>query len=169
MTSLLTRRSVQIASAALLTVAAALLLPLLFHLLPASGGVPLGARLLPIFYAPFLAAIFFGPVVALVAALGAPTLNHLLTGRPASEMVGLLTLELLLFVGLILVARARWPRSPIIAPAAYLLAHFLAGAVLGLPWETSAASLYRALPGVAVLLALNVAVVSVQKRREGRT
>lgn len=75
MTGLLAQKRVRVASATLLTVLAALLLPLLVHLLPSSGGVPLGARLLPIFYAPLLATVFFGPVTSLAAGALAPFAN----------------------------------------------------------------------------------------------
>jgi hypothetical protein len=165
MTSLLTRESVRVVSLTAVVLAASLLLPLLFHLLPVSGGPPLGARLLPIFYAPLIAVLLFHPAVALTAALAAPSINHLLTGRPAPEMVPVLTLELLLFVGLILLARRRWPVSPLIAPLAYLLAKLAADAMLGLPWSGVIASLQLALPGVAILFALNLAVVLLQRRR----
>lgn len=168
MTGLYTRKSVHVVTAALLTVAAALLLPLFFHLLPASDGPPLGARLLPIFYAPLLAAVFFHPAVALTAALSAPALNHLLTGRPTPDMAMFLTLELLLFVGVVLLAKGRMPRLPVVAPVAYVLAHLVAGTVLGRPWEMSLASLTMALPGMGVLFVLNVLVDLIQRREATR-
>lgn len=167
MTGLLTRNPVYVISAACVVVAMTLLLPLLFHLLPAGEGVPLGARLLPIFYAPFLAALLFHPGVGLVAALLAPSLNHALTDRPAPEMVTMLTLELLLFVGVILFARTRWPNIPVLAPAAYVLAHLLAAVALGLPWTMAVASLSTALPGIVILFILNVMVVLARRRNPG--
>lgn len=66
-------------------VAASVAIPFLVHLAP--GGSSIGATLLPIFWAPLLAILFFGPVPAVAAALLAPLLNHLITGmrshRPA--------------------------------------------------------------------------------------
>ena len=50
-----------IVPATLLTVAATFLLPFFVHLLPPVGGVPMGARLLPLFFAPFLAVRALSP------------------------------------------------------------------------------------------------------------
>lgn len=135
MTDLYTHKSVQVVTAALLTVAAALLLPLFFYPLPASDGPPLGARFLPIFFALFLADVFFHSAVALTAAVSAPALNHLLTGRPTPEMAVFLALGLLPFVGVVLLAKGRLPKLPVVAPLAYIMAHLLAGVVLGRSWE----------------------------------
>ena len=54
-----------------LTLAGAIALPFLAHLLPAIGNVPMGARLLPIFVAPLLALILLPDARGLLAALGA--------------------------------------------------------------------------------------------------
>jgi hypothetical protein len=133
---------------------AAVLLPVLFHLLPVHDGVPLGARLLPIFYAPLLALAWLGWRWALVPAAAAPTLNYLLTGRPAAELVGLLTLELCLFVALLAVATRRSRRLLVLAPVAYGGAKLLAAVILGIPWPALAASLQLALPGIGMLFVL---------------
>lgn len=165
MTRAFHRKSVRVISATAVTVLAALLLPLLFHLLPVSGGVPLGMRLLPIFYAPFLAAVFFPSLVSLSAALLAPLVNHLLTGRPAPEMAVVLTLELLVFTGIVLLARRRWPRFMVLAPLAYLVAKLVALLVLApfaatsLSAQAFFASLQTGLPGILALSLLNIAVV----------
>jgi hypothetical protein len=168
MTSLLTRNHIRTVSTALVVLTATLLLPLLFHLLPAGDGAPLGARLLPIFYAPFLAAVFFHPVVGITAALLAPTLNHALTGRPAPEMVVMLTLELLLFVGFILLMRGRWPSNPVLAPMAYILGHLIVAAALGASWQMAVISVQTALPGVGILFVMNLMVV-LSRRNAGVT
>jgi len=154
--------------ATIATVALAMLLPFLVHLLPPSGGVPLGARLLPIFVAPFLAAALFHPGAAVVASLVTPTLNRLATGQPAPAMSVLLTVELLVFSGIVLAVRERWPRAWFLAPVAYVVAKgvallALAAAGAPLPGLVGVAgflgSLANALPGLLLLLALNAWVV----------
>lgn len=158
-------------SATVVTAALTFALPLLFHLLPASG-VPLGARLLPIFYAPLLAALLFPPVVALSASLIAPFINHALTGNPPLPMAAQLSAELLIFSGVVLASRRRWPRLPLVAPLAYLVARAVvffapqpAAALSGRAWGALLTSLEVALPGLAVLFVLNLIVVIWQKRR----
>ena len=74
-----------------------ILIPFLIHFVPVSGN-PAGAVLLPIFIAPFLAIIFFRLNVGIIAALLSPVLNYLLTGSPVYGIVGIMTLELFLFV-----------------------------------------------------------------------
>ncbi len=118
--------------AALVTVAAMIVLPMLIHLLPSAGGAALGARLLPIFYAPLLAVLLLDGWVAVAASLAAPIINHWLTGMPAPEMVALLTAELVAFsVIAVLLSRGRtqlwW-----IGPVAYLLGKALVWLVFSL-------------------------------------
>jgi len=72
-------------------------IPFLIHFVPVSGN-PAGAVLLPIFIAPFIAVLFFRLNVALLTALVSPILNFLLTGNPVYGIVGIITLELVLFV-----------------------------------------------------------------------
>jgi len=74
-----------------------ILIPFLIHFIPVSGN-PAGAVLLPIFIAPFIAVVFFRLNVAVIAALLSPVLNYLLTGNPVYGIVGIITLELVLFV-----------------------------------------------------------------------
>ena len=59
----------------LIILAATMLLPVLFHLIPPVRDVPMGARLLPLFYAPLVAVLLFRPHVGLIAAALAPMLN----------------------------------------------------------------------------------------------
>lgn len=78
-----------------------LIIPALVHLIPTTDGVPIGARFLPIFYAPFVATMLFRYPVGLFIALAAPSINYLLFGKPALPIVGVLTLELTIFVSLV--------------------------------------------------------------------
>ena len=150
------------------TIGAMLLLPFLVHFLPPVGGVPMGARLLPIFYAPLLAAIFFKPAVGIIASLAAPLLNYTLTGMPDSGMVVILTLELTIFSILMHRLYHRWPKFGGLAPFAYLIAKVASLFILLLvpvnliaapSWQFFLASLRFALPGMAILLAINLIVV----------
>jgi hypothetical protein len=170
-TTVLQRSQNQTIPLTLATIAAAVVLPFLVHLVPASGGVPLGARLLPIFYAPLLAVIFFRPQVALIAALLAPVLNHLLIGMPTAEMTVILTLELAVFTGVVYALNRRWPAFWLAAPLALLLAKVASLLLVTLvpalivppPLVYFENSLVNGLPGLAILLVLNLTAVYVAK------
>lgn len=109
------------------TIVIAVLLPLLIHIIPVTGNVPLGARLLPIFYAPLLAVMFFRPYVGVFAALTAPVISHWLTGHPTAPMTIILTVEVVTFT-LVLAAmqrvKPRFWASALIAYAAAKLVLF---------------------------------------------
>ena len=92
-----TRFKIQIKEAAII-LGITILMPFIIHLLPIVDNVPIGARLLPIFYAPLIAVIFFRWHVGLLAALLAPVINFLITGSPQWQVVIILTYELTLFV-----------------------------------------------------------------------
>lgn len=167
MTRSLTRPAALL-SATAVTVVAALILPLLVHLVP-SEGVPLGARLLLIFYAPFLAAAFFPPAVGLTAALLTPFVNFALTGAPPPAVAFSLSTELLVFVGFVLTLKRY--RLPLVAPLAYLVARTVtffvftpAEVTARSAWASLAASFWLALPAVCELFLLNLAVAARQKR-----
>lgn len=151
-------------------VAASVAIPFLVHLLP--GGASIGASLLPIFWAPLLAAVFFGPVPAVAAALLAPALNHLITGMPPAFVVTSLTVELAIFVALLMVGvnSAGSKRSPLLAPLAYLIARVGAGALLVAVGASSAplsavfTGLTAAIPGLLSLFIINGAALLVTRR-----
>lgn len=176
MTGLLAHRRVRVASATLLTVIATLLLPRVVHLLPSSGGVPLGAWLLPIFYALLLAAVFFGPVASLVAGALAPFANPALTGRPPLPLATQLSAELLIFTGVVPGFGRRWPRFALAALLAYMVARFItffaltpASVTTGGSWAVLFVSLGAALPGIVVLALLNVVAVRLRQLRQRTT
>ncbi len=159
--------------ATIVTVTAAVLLPVLVHLLPTVGNVPTGARLLPIFYAPLLAVIFLQPSVGIVASLVAPFINHVLTGSPTYEMTIILTLELTFFSVIFSTIYAHRPKFVVAAPFAYLLAKvasLIAVAVLPVtlvptaPLQFFTGSLMTALPGMVVLLVLNIVAVQYSQK-----
>jgi hypothetical protein len=110
------------------------LLQLLIHIIP-SGGTPLGTILLPMFYAPFIAVLFYRIHVALSVALLSPILNYLITGNPAFGMIGILSLELVVFVTLAKLFSSRSIFTYINAPVSFLLAKgFSSLAILIFPW-----------------------------------
>lgn len=147
------------------------LLPFLVHLLPAAG-VPLGARLLPIFFAPLLAIFFAHPVVAIVVALFAPLANYALIGMPAQQMVVLLTIELVVFVLIAYGLHQRFPKLFVLGPVAYIGAKAIAALVLLVvpimpipPAQYFSNGLITALPGLAILLLLTVAGIQFSRGR----
>lgn len=152
--------------ATLVTTALAVALPVVVHLLPPVGTVPMGAVLLPLFIAPFVAVFLFHPAAALGASLVTPSLNRALTGQPTAEMATLLTIELCAFTLVALFLRRAWPRSVLSAPLAYLAAKLVAAAVLSfsalipaLPLGYLTTSVVNALPGLALLVVVNLLVV----------
>lgn len=149
-------------------------LPVFIHLIPHGGSVPLGARLLPIFYAPFIAVFFFKPHVGIIAGLLAPWANLLLTGRPDPGTALALSCELALFAvfSKIIVNISR--RAPIAAPAAYIASIFITGVVLGMLPSFSEGILglgafTRALtiswPGILMLFLINTAAILYKYRK----
>jgi len=66
-------------------------------MIPSMGPVPIGAKLLPIFYVPLISLILYGMPVAMIVAVAGPSINYLLTGNPQWELVMLFSFELLVF------------------------------------------------------------------------
>ena len=136
----------------------ALVLPFLVHLVPVEGGPPLGARLLPIFFASLVLVVRGAPLPALAVALLAPLLNRAVTGMPAGPMLPTLQLELLVFTGLVILTVRATPRLARFAgPVAYLVAAATATLLLtgGAPSAaTLGATGALAWPGLVLLLAV---------------
>lgn len=136
----------------------ALVLPFLVHLVPVEGGPPLGARLLPIFFASLVLVVRGAPLPALAVALLAPLLNRAVTGMPAGPMLPTLQLELLAFTGLVILAARATPRLARFAgPVAYLVAAMTAALLLGGGAPSAAAlagTAALAWPGLVLLFAV---------------
>jgi hypothetical protein len=152
-------------SRAALALAIALVLPLIVHLIPWSGAVPLGAVLLPLFLAPVLVLSFGWGRWAALATSAAPLLNHLVTGQPAGSLLWRLILELILFTYL-LCSLWRWSSLravliPLACLTAVASAHILillqAGVASGLfevltaAVSAAAEAIARSWPGLIVL------------------
>jgi hypothetical protein len=139
------------------------LVPFLIHFIPFSGIVPLGARLLPIFYAPLVAAWIFHPVVAIASSLLMPFINHSFTGMPTFNVAVMLSMELSVFSLVLMIYKNRYPHLPILAPFAVVagkavsaLLLFFIPLVSLLPWAYFTSSVTNAIPGLLILLALNL-------------
>lgn len=144
------------------------LVPFLVHLLPWQGSVPLGAHLLPMFWTAFVAVYLFGLGTGLLVALFAPVLNLVLTGLPQLGWLSVLAFELVVFSVFAWWTVRRTPRLWLIAPMGYVVARVLSGALqlllaggrdlLDLQ-HLFVGSLRQGLPGLAVLAAVNFALV----------
>lgn len=160
--------------ALLVAVAIAVVAPLLVHLLPNSGNVPMGARLLPMYYAPLIAILLFDPLSGIVAGLIAPLINHLVTGMPVPDMMPVLTVELLVFALLIAASHRRWPRFWIAAPIAYLAAKAITVVLVEVIMAVTTYSVVlapfvksatNAIPGLVILTVLSFAIVRYRQSR----
>ena len=144
--------------------ALSVMFPFLVHILPAPDDARLGARLLPAFYAPLLAALLGRHRMAAAVALLAPWLNWALTGHPEPAGAAVMTIELLVFVAAIRAMLARFGARWYLAAPAFLLclaAAALAAAAVPLlvgyraPLAWAAGSATTGLPGIAILVLIN--------------
>jgi hypothetical protein len=146
----------------------AVLFPFMVHHVPAVGGVPWGARLLAMFVAPFAGLLLFRFRLALVPAIIAPFLNGQLFGSPSSHLVGLLTVELIVFTAMAAALLKSNRRMWLAAPLAFLAAKTISGFTMvfsGLIEPPISAGTYIAetvvvgLPGLAVLVLIHIALL----------
>jgi hypothetical protein len=152
---------------AVFTVLATMVLfPYLVHLFPPQAGVPMGARLLPLFWAPFLVIVLFDLKTALIAALFAPILNSFVVGQPTGSMITLLTIEAVVFCVVVSAAYRFWPNFILTAPLAYVAAVIVAAVVLVIrpllpfpPLSFLTTALVNAIPGLLLLWLLNMTLV----------
>lgn len=137
------------------------LFPFFVHLLDVNGS-QLGAKLLPIYYAPLLAAWFFHPSVAILCSLLMPFLNHTFTGMPNFETAIMLTIELVIFSLLILLLK-KWRYLPIFMLLAVLLGKLGSSLLLFIfpiisiaPFTYFSTSVTTAVPGLIIILVINI-------------
>ena len=148
--------------------ALAWLIPFAIHLLPWSEARPLGAYLIPVFWTAFVAVYFYGAAVGLIVGLAGPVLNLVVTGLPAWRFLGVMSIELVIFVLVLTGAVRRAPQFFLLAPLGYLVAiaastglqavTTLFGAI-GQPGPHFLRSLAGSLAGLVVLTAINIALV----------
>jgi len=138
--------------------------PFLIHILPVPEDARLGARLLPMFYAPLLAALLGRTRSALTVAVAAPWLNWALTTHPAPRGAIVIMVQLLVFVWVVRVflkqLGARWflaaPAYVASWAAAMIVAAIFPDLIGGSPvlaWASN--SVKMALPGLGILLLIN--------------
>ena len=72
-------------------------LPFVVHLIPSWDDSPIGGKLLPIFYAPLIAALTRKWHVSVIASIVSPWLNYFIFGSPSIGMAALLSLQLVPF------------------------------------------------------------------------
>src|ERR1035437_8171082 len=147
-----------------IVLALSVLFPLMIHILPVPDDARLGLRLLPMFYAPLLAALLGRLRSAFIVALAAPWLNWLLTTHPTPPTAVVTMLQLLVFVGMVRLLLAKIGSSWFLAAPAYFawmaaaaVLTTLAPALIGgrpvLAWAAQSVSV--GLPGVASLIFIN--------------
>lgn len=150
------------------------LVPMAVHLVPWAGARPLGAHLLPMFWAAFAAVYLFGLRTGLLVGLFAPALNLALTGLPALGRLGPLACEITVFVALVwwLMRRGRTPWY--LAPLGYVVAKVASALLLVANGGAAAsagsalpASLLAALPGLAVLAGVQLGLARLYPRASG--
>jgi len=142
--------------------------PVLIHVLPVPGDEQWGPRLLPMFYAPLLAALWGRKRSAVTLALVAPWLNWGLTAHPSPSGALVMMIELLVFVGVFRMLMAAVGVRWFLAAPAFLAGLTAAALVVaGVPvlvggqaaatWAVR--SVVIGLPGIAILVLINWAAL----------
>lgn len=155
-----TRFLLQVQSTLILLVSACLL-PFVVHMIPPYQGIPMGAFLLPMFYVPFIAVVFYRLSLGLVIAALAPLANFLVAGSPDWQFITVLTFELIVFTYFaFLLLQTSW--KTVAAPLGYLLAKTVSSSMLLIvqilpvsPLEFFKNSVVNGAAGIVVLLLLN--------------
>ena len=150
-----------------------LVLPFLVHSFPTEASIPLGARLLPIFYAPFVAVLFFRFHVGLIAGILAPMVNYLITGFPEWQQVALLSFELGAFATcthlLIRHKKIQW----VLAPMAFIFAKVFSTSLICyfpmlkagmLPTQYFEMTISIAWAGIIMLWIINVLAIKLRQQ-----
>ena len=154
--------------------AIAWMIPFLVHVLPWKGEIPLGAHILPMFWTAFASVYLFGLRTGLLVGLFAPALNLLITGLPLSRWQMVLGFELIVFAVAAWWMVRRNPRLWFLAPLSYLVAKVGSTVVhltvvpfgdIGSPSAFWIESVRNGLPGLLVLLAINVALIKVYPKQ----
>ncbi len=155
----------------LLLLSLSVLLPFLVHLLPELNGIPMGAILLAMFFAPLIAVRFYKFHVGLFIAFLSPLINFAITGNPKAILLPIMTIQLVVFVaGLKLLGQIRSAR-PVSSLVAYIFCIAVSFVLLlaipsilpdALPGLFLLTSLLNALPGVALLIAVDFAIKKFQ-------
>lgn len=152
----------------LVLLVSAWLVPFLVHYIPSFGPRAVGVYLLPAFWSVFVAVYLRGAAVGAAVALVTPLVNLLLTGLPVRAGVATMSLELVAYAMCTAWLVRHWRTLWVVAPLGYLPAKALVIAVrwavpdLGeehAPLAHLLGSVQNALPGLGVLLLINLALV----------
>jgi hypothetical protein len=142
------------------------LLQFIVHLIPSYNNIPMGAILIPMFYAPLIAVMFYGLRVGMITGALAPVINYALMGYPRPELVATMTLELALFALAVSFLLRYKQINKAAAPIAFVSAKtiavvFMAAIPFFSPLSNSffIQSIINALPGIAVLTLLNFMLI----------
>jgi len=149
----------------LLVLSAMFFLPVIFHAIPVSSNLPIGAVWLPIFYAPLIAILCFKPHVALFAALSSPIINMLLTGRPSFDVAQTLSYELAIFVLVTNWLSGLKKKFWLAGTIAYLFSKFAVVILMQKDLATVFQPIYHAIPGIIILLIINFVVTHTKAAR----
>jgi hypothetical protein len=149
------------------------LIPLLIHFLPGINGQPAGAYLLPIFYAPLIAVLFFRLHTAIITAVLSPVINYLVTGSPHIPLVQVIVLQLALFVTILYfinkLENLRLSGALISYALAMLVLFTVLSAVPALvPGKNAFSfmidSVTTGIPGLIIIAAVNFAIVKFSQK-----
>jgi hypothetical protein len=152
------------------------LIPFAVHLAPWAGARPLGAYLLPMFWATFIAVYFYGLGAGLLTGLFAPAVNLLVTGLPAWKFLSVMSLELVIFAVVTTWVVRRAPRFWLLAPLGYLVAKtgstLLQSATpvfgdIGAPARFFATSVAGDAAGLVMLAVINLGLVKFYPKSAG--
>jgi hypothetical protein len=144
--------------------ALSVMFPFMIHIIPVPEDSQLGPRLLPMFYAPLLAALWGRVRSAAAVALLAPWLNWALTSHPAPPGAVVTMVELSAFVLVVRVLLASvGPRWYLAAPAYFsgVAAAALVAALLPVliggrpPLAWAAQGIVTGGPGIVILMLIN--------------
>jgi hypothetical protein len=157
---------------AVLLLAIAWAIPFVLHMAPWGGAAPLGAFLLPMFWAAFIAVYLYGLGIGLAVGLFSPFLNLVMTGLPVAAGQRTMMFELAVFVILSWLAlrRPRWRKFWLLAPLAFIAAHACAkcavlvtgtsvfGNTNAPSWASFTGAITTGAPGLLVLALINYAL-----------
>jgi len=154
-----------------LLLAIAWAIPFVLHMAPWGGAAPLGAFLLPMFWAAFIAVYLYGPGIGLIVGLFSPFLNLVATGLPVAAELRTLMFEVAIFVFLswLVLRKPRLRKFWLLAPLAFIAAHACSAGLLAAganflgnastPVKTFFTSaITTGAPGLLVLAAINYAL-----------
>jgi len=142
--------------------ACSILIPYLMHFIPATAN-PVGAILLPIFIAPFIAVIFFKWNTAVITALLSPMLNYIVTGNPHFAIVGVITTELVLFVAISMMLLKNNYLKYVAAPLSLVSAMFITQLLFS-SVNHFAAVFVTGLPGIVLISLVNIFVIRLTRK-----